>query len=230
MSFAFMVISYTNFGNYSDDWDDEPIHRPASDRPAANAAPGGLSTSSPVSIVVDSALLPVRMEFSYRWKNEVPVNRVGTELMNAYLTGVNERCARLVGDPGQPPQHDGVVSARQRYAALLETRTWDEYTRLRNGTLGLGTYQVSGPTEVDDEPVMTVKGNRLNIVSFQVWLGWAGCAEPWMLESETLACVQKIRDLRPSLATAHDYSGYSDDELESMDDQHRRRLIDNRGI
>ncbi|MFE3758515.1 hypothetical protein ACFXO9_29785 [Nocardia tengchongensis] len=174
---------------------------------------------------VDTALLPVRVAISEQWRHQVSADKVGSELTKAYITAVNRRC-----DTYSAPQHTGVVSTRHRLMVLLETRTWDEYQKVQNATLGLGSYRVSGPTEVNDEPVMTIVGNRLMISSFHVWTGWPGCAEPWMVETEVMACVQRIRELRPKLIAQSDYSRYSDEELSKLDDRHRATLIENRAL
>lgn len=55
---------------------------------------------------------------------------------------------------------------------LIETDTWEQYTQVQNATLGLGNYRASGPTEVNDEPVMYIAGTRFMIQSVQVWTGW----------------------------------------------------------
>ncbi|WP_405488796.1 hypothetical protein [Nocardia sp. NBC_00511] len=181
---------------------------------------------------VDSAWLPTRLEFSQNWQNQVSANKVGTEIMNAYTAAINRRSERMFALTGgkTPPRHEGIISARQRLMMLIETDTWEQYTQVQNATLGLGNYRASGPTEVNDEPVMYIAGTRFMIQSVQVWTGWEGCTDPVRLESEVLGCIDKIRGLRPRPAVRGDYSSYSDDELSRWDDQHRSRLIERREL
>ncbi|MEC3953782.1 hypothetical protein VMT65_12150 [Nocardia sp. CDC153] len=235
-----MVIRYTNFGGGGDDWDDDPAYTPPprrtpppSPRIAAPATPAQKSagpSSSFVSIEVDHGLLPTRLQFASNWQYQVSAHEVGRELLKAYQGGVARQKARLSEAAGgvlpliYPHAH--FLSDRQRTIMLLETDTWDRYIELSDELFGFGNYRVQGPATMNDEPVMTISGDREMIRSIRVWSQWWGCADSYALEAEILACADKIRAMQPKFQARRDWSRHSDEDLVEMKRQHRRELLE----
>ncbi|MFI1920548.1 hypothetical protein [Nocardia sp. NPDC020380] len=234
-----MVIHYTNFGNFGDDWEDEstpvpPPRRapqPPPIRPSDNVSQTSpLPGSSSVAMEVDNGLLPVRLQFANNWNYQVQAHEVGRELLKAYnsaavrhLTHLNATAGGRLS-PDYPHAH--FVSRRQRISLLLEAETWDEYRGLQDELFATGHYRVNGQATQNDEPVVTISGSRESIRSFRVWSQWWGCADPYAIEAEIMACVAKIRAAQPKFTLKRDWSNYTDEQLSELKRDHQRRLIE----
>lgn len=242
-----MVISYTNFGNFrDDDWEDEPRNRSRQPSPTSPQAPAPqrpkstpgqaaatarvLHGSSFVSMELDGGLLPVRFEFTTNWQYHVSSHEVGRELLKAYHAAMVRRLigngATNDGRPGSSYPHNHLISERERTALLLETETWDEYSQLQDELFGFGRYRVHGQVMFNDEPVVSVTGNREFIDSIHVWGHWSGCADPYAIEGEIISCVNKIRAAQPKITARRDWSRFTDEQLVELKDEHRRILIE----
>ncbi|MEC3916022.1 hypothetical protein [Nocardia sp. CDC160] len=229
-----MVIQYTNFGNFDDDdWDDH--HKPpAPSTPAApppavrqatvTSSPG----SAPVIMHLDSGHLPVRLEFSALWNQQVARSAVSRELFAAYGLArrrLLEQAIRANGGwPERLPTHASATPRRKQLGLLLETSTWEQYQQTMRSFATFGEYHVHGQHLEHDEPVVTMAADRFSIKSIRVWPQWYGCTDASVLESEIIACADKIRSARPSFELKRDYSQYSDDQLEEWHRQHRIQL------
>ncbi|WP_460720101.1 hypothetical protein [Nocardia heshunensis] len=187
-----------------------------------------------MTMEVDGGLLPVRLQFTSNWHYQVSAHEVGRELQKAYQSAMARHLGRLrEANGGEFPldyPHGHFLSERQQLIMLLETSTWEQYSRLRDELFGAGRYRVHGQALQNDEPVTTIIGNRENIRSIRVWSQWWGCADPYAIESEILACADQIRSMQQKFHAQRDWSRYSDAQLAEFKNQHRQELIDARGI
>ncbi|MGV9414759.1 hypothetical protein ACWDOP_33070 [Nocardia sp. NPDC003693] len=242
------MISYTNFGNFDDDWDEHPtnvarrqpppvrhtqpsahVEIPAPTDPSSARSMQNVLVRGPVTMHLDRGLLPVRLEFSTAWNQQVGPNEVGRTLLQAYHTARYELIKRTVeannGWPKEGLLYSCATPWRKQLCLMIETETWACYQDLLTSIRQIGNYRVNGQVYEYDEPVMTMAADKFMVNSIQVWPQWQGSSDPLAIEGEVLECARKIREIRPKYVVRGDYSQYSEAQLEEMHQQHRRRLV-----
>lgn len=223
-----------SYGVFDDGWDRDPSYESAStphesawepaDREPVSAG------SSYVSMELDNGLLPVRLQFSADWSEQIAPGEAGRELFRAYEDAVLRSVARNI-DAGRG-RHAYACSTprRKQLELLLDSATREQYQEILRLIGSFGNYVADGPTTEYGDPVLTIRADRFSIKSFIVVPQWATHADSWALENEILGCVETLREMRPKFVVRGDYERYTDGELEAWNQQHYQQLIEQRRV
>ncbi|WP_459545188.1 hypothetical protein [Nocardia sp. X0981] len=244
---------YNGFFNHYDDpdefWDEEPLvpitptaqpRTPpaAPSKPPVQTPPFGSrsDTSEPprtgspfVSMEVDRGFLPTRISIGAGWVHQVAPHEAGDELMRAYHKAAADRLQRVYSSGRWPTPQEVFESAvpdrRTIMMMLLETATWDEYSSLQRTIVKDAVLDVFGKVALNGERPVSLTADRHYVLSIRIGSWWAAAVDPYAIVDEVLWCANEIRSIRARFVPDHNYSSYSDEDLEYQLKRHREQLI-----
>ncbi|WP_278264187.1 hypothetical protein [Nocardia sp. AG03] len=184
--------------------------------------------SSFLTMDLDNGFLPIRIDFRASWSRYVSPHEVGEELTRAYRKAVSMRMEQLYNTRHWPtPQEvsiNAVPDSRTRMMILLETGSWSEYRNVSSALVRDYKYEVGSRASTYGVPSVTVRANRNYVDDIIVLPTWPGVLDHHRITDELLACVNRLREIRPKFSVRGDYSRYSDSDLEYHLNCHLQRI------